>query len=242
MATWQDFRHSIRRANQIVDFWWRDDDAHRSDPQLDRLLSISSGFDVPLSLAVVPGWLQPSLGEALSQHGERLSCLLHGYAHENHAIPPERKCEYPASRDVGSVSAELQAGVATLHSALPDHWLGLFVPPWNRMAVEHYPALRNSGLIGLSARFNNSPVPGLCNLPVHVDIIDWQQRQFRGQSACLNDIISLIDEGASHPIGIMTHHLDHDEGCWVFLEELFSELRGLPNCRVLSARDCTQNA
>lgn len=50
--TWEAFAAEIaawRDAGLEVEFWWRDDDAGRPTPALDRLLRTASRNDVPLA-------------------------------------------------------------------------------------------------------------------------------------------------------------------------------------------------
>lgn len=227
---------AILDSEEPVRFWWRDDDAHRSDRRLDRLLSISERHTAPVSLAVVPAWFRPSLAQSLAGQVERVSCLLHGYAHENHAAPGARKSEYPENRNPESVASEIRRGHDTLRAALPEHYVPVFVPPWNRMAAVHYPALARARIQGFSARFNNTEASELHNLPIHLDIVDWQVNAFRGEADCIATLTQAIQYNPRIAIGIMTHHLDHDEACWRFLDALFSTLRDLENCQVLSIR------
>ncbi len=39
------------------------------------------------------------------------------------------------------------------------------------------------------------------------------------------------------PTGLLTHHLEHDEPCWAFIDRLLEETRGHPAVRWLSAEE-----
>src|SRR5216684_8019215 len=65
-ADWLDLERELdawRAAGRSATLWWRDDDAVRPTPALDRLLAIAAG--VPLALAVIPGPTGAPLAERL---------------------------------------------------------------------------------------------------------------------------------------------------------------------------------
>ncbi|MEM7377472.1 MAG: hypothetical protein AAF460_08195 [Pseudomonadota bacterium] len=237
MTSFLAFRRAVAHAPRAVQFWWRDDDAHRPDPQLDALLHLSKTHQVPVSLAVVPSWIQDGFADTLAPHTARVTCLQHGHAHANHAEPPARKCEYPETRSRTEVRSELQHGAQLLRQRVGTLYQPVFVPPWNRMSPVHYEAMQAAQLTGFSARFNNEPAPGLHNLPVDIDIIDWQSRCFRGTDACVGALVKALSTHPERPIGIMTHHLDHDDACWAFLDELFFEIGAMSGARVVCTRE-----
>ena len=85
---------------------------------------------------------------------------------------------------------------------------------------------------------------------VHVDPINWRERRFAGEGKALSGIIGELKarrDGATdadEPVGLLTHHLDHDAGLWKFLERLLprddaSSGCPLDRCRArLSRRRC----
>ncbi|MEX1108049.1 MAG: hypothetical protein WEC00_03975, partial [Dongiaceae bacterium] len=83
---------------------------------------------------------------------------------------------------------------------------------------------------------------------VHIDIFEWHPRaRFAGTGPVLEKAIRhLADrrEGRAdpdEPTGFMTHHLQHDAGCWRFVERFLRQsaahpaVRWLPAVRVFSA-------
>ena len=46
-----------------------------------------------------------------------------------------------------------------------------------------------------------------------------------------------VKPAAARPLGVLTHHLVHDEIAWLFLEGLFEATAGNPACRWASIRD-----
>jgi hypothetical protein len=77
---------------------------------------------------------------------------------------------------------------------------------------------------------------------VHVDPIDWRHgRSLKEPGSIVADIARLISHcageaaTADEPIGILTHHLAHDEAVWGFCEELFNRFASHPGLRFLEA-------
>lgn len=114
-------------AGERVQFWWRDDDASAGSPALDRLLALSDRCGAPVSLAVIPHQLRPSLVNAL--RGRRVDVLVHGWKHKNRAEPDQPRSEYPLTRPRDEMQAELAKAADLLREALPEHALRVFVPP-----------------------------------------------------------------------------------------------------------------
>src|SRR6185369_17023989 len=75
--------------------------------------------------------------------------------------------------------------------------------------------------------------PGLLQVNVHVDIIDWRGgRQFAGDAAVIGALVAAMrqrrgDRSSTgpEPIGLLTHHLVMDESAWVFMHRLFNQLK-----------------
>jgi hypothetical protein len=223
-------------------FWWRDDDAGRPHPGLERLMSLATTTGLPLGLAVVPAWLAPEVTEALQAAPAQVAVLQHGYAHANHETesqPGERKvrpAECGSARPVPVVLDELRKGAEILRGALGSRLLPVCVPPWNRIAPGVTAGLRQAGYQTVSAfgaRSAAEPVPGLLQVNCHVDPILWRDgKRFAGPGATLGKIRTHLANrrqgrvDPSEPTGILTHHRDMDPTCWVFIEEL---LRRLPS-------------
>jgi hypothetical protein len=108
--------------------------------------------------------------------------------------------------------------------------LPVLAPPWNRIdnaVVAQLPGLGFGGISRYRARLKPEAAPGLLQVNTHVDIIDWAGRRgFRGMEAVLGDLCDHLAArrsgavDAAEPTGLLTHHLDHDEACWAFLESL----------------------
>ncbi|MCW8883950.1 MAG: polysaccharide deacetylase family protein [Motiliproteus sp.] len=224
------------QQGRTATLWWRDDDACTDSAALRRLNQLSLDYQVPLHLAVIPAHADSSL-LSLFQQNSKLSALQHGYSHLNHAPANERKCELGHHRPLQQVLEELSTGREKLEQLIgSEQFNPTLVPPWNRLSDQLTEQLAKRGFIGLSTL---KPRPekrifGLTQVNVHIDIINWKERQFAGEERALAQLLSHLQDrrrqrvDADEATGLMTHHLDHDELCWVFCERLFQFLKGYP--------------
>jgi hypothetical protein len=220
-------------------FWLRDDDATRPSAALDRLFKLTAGFDVPIALAIIPAAAGQELAASLAPHAHAVP-IVHGWAHRNHAGTGAKKQEFGPHRPLDEMRAELNRALGKMNSLFPERLVPMFVPPWNRIAPEVVECLGKAGFSALS-RFGPAPdVPfgSVAEINTHIDIMDW-----RGSRGCKDhDVLArLLAEALAqslargrYPIGILTHHLVHDDTAWDFLEKLFSLMRGR---RWLSVRE-----
>lgn len=227
LSRWQD-------ASRVVEFWWRDDDACRPEPALERLYALAGRLGVPLALAAVPEESEPAAFEGLSAGA---AVLQHGTDHRNRATGAEKKTEFSTEEPVKSAIARLVAGRATLENVVQGRVLPVLVPPWNRIPPQLVEHLEEAGYRGLSTygvrNITNLPA-GLTQINTHVDIIDWKGgRRFCGTGQVLGQVTMLLAArrasrtGASQPIGWLTHHAVHDAAAWDFLEQLFEATCGV---------------
>jgi peptidoglycan/xylan/chitin deacetylase (PgdA/CDA1 family) len=242
-ADWQALHAELAcwaEANRIADFWMRDDDAVEPTAALDRLFALCASHAIPVTLAVIAAAAQKSLAERL-QAAEQATVAVHGWAHDNHAPANEKKQELGPHRPEQLVLAELAEAKARIDRLFGDRALPLLVPPWNRIHKALLPALGRLGFAAVSVYGRAKPAP-IHTVNTHVDPIDWH-----GGRGC-RDIDALIGElavelrwrretGSNEPIGVLTHHLVHDEPVWHFLEGLLEATAANPACRWLSARE-----
>jgi hypothetical protein len=219
-----------REAGRRPTLWWRDDDATADLPALRRLLALRREVALPLALAVIPAAIEPGLAPLLAGE-EGLALLQHGFSHRNHAAPGEKKRELGSERPRDSVLAEIAEGFARGRTVFAQAWLPVLVPPWNRIAPEVAGGLPALGLRGLSTHGRRpSPPSGLTQVNSHLDILTWKPRAaFRGEEAVLADLTAMLrarrledEPGKEEPLGLLTHHKQHDEEAWRFLFSLLS--------------------
>jgi hypothetical protein len=233
-------------TGKVATLWWRDDDAAAPSAALDRLLNLSARYGVPLALAVVPAKAQESLARAVAP---AVAVLQHGYAHQNHAAPGEKKIELGPQRPAQMILGELATGWLRLESLFAGKALPVLVPPWNRLAPFLLPVLPELGYRGLSQfgpRKRAVPVQQVRQVNCHVDPIDWRgSRGFIGAEAAVAALTAHLrlrleaGEGAAadEPTGLMTHHAVHEEGMWRFLDTLLSVTKQQPAIRWLPTRE-----
>ncbi|MGE0154863.1 MAG: polysaccharide deacetylase family protein [Reyranellaceae bacterium] len=235
-------------TGRVASLWWRDDDAARASPALERLLQLSAAYRTPLALAVVPALAQDCLARVLAAAATPPAVLQHGYAHQNHAAAGEKKIELGPQRPAQIVVGELATGWLRLETLFAGRALPVLVPPWNRLAPFLVPILPELGYRGLSqfgARARAMPVKHLRQVNCHVDPIDWRggtgfvgaPRAAAALAARLAQVLESGEGAESEPTGLMTHHAAHDAALWGFLDTLLSVTNSHPAARWLPARE-----
>jgi hypothetical protein len=243
MTGWRELEaalDAIARDGKSIRLWWRDDDAGRGDPRLERLLELAERRALPLALAVVPVWLEPS-AQARIAASAQASVLQHGFAHRNHAPAGQKSCEL-GGRAIETIEAELARGQETLVDAFGAAFLAVLAPPWNRFDHQLIGRLSACGFCGLSTygrRHGFEAATGLIQVNAHLDPIDWRgERLFVGEVAALERLIAVLDP--DEPIGILSHHLAMDEPGWQFLDQLLGVLAAHPGAVLCNAADLFQ--
>ena len=214
-----------------IDFWWRDDDATEPTLALERLLGIARVFAAPLALAVIPARAGRALAERLEET-EDVWVLQHGWSHTNHQPAGSRAAEVGDARPADTVLAELGAGRVRLDALFGPRFLPVLTPPWNRIAPEVAARRREAGLPGLSTFAGREAEPGRADC--HLDPIAW-----RGTRGYIGDERALMLAGeeiaarrtAPTAIGLLTHHLAHDDAVWGFVETTVAVISAHPAAR-----------
>jgi hypothetical protein len=246
MTSWQALSDEAARwrdAGRTADLWWRDDDAADVDPALDRLLVLQRDTAAPLALAVVPARATAALAQRLA--GEPgIDVLQHGYAHMNHAAPPDKKIELGLQRPAMIVLGELGTGWMALERLFAAQALPVMVPPWNRIADILVPTLPEIGYRGLSTfgpRKRAQPVRGFLQVNTHIDLIDWKGGGgFVGEEAALAALVEALGRsrrGDGEPIGLLSHHLAMDGRAWDFLRSVLEATKTTQGLCVRAARE-----
>lgn len=205
-----------------VRFWWRDDDARDVSPLLIRLAELSARYQIPLVLAVVPSGDCLRLARFLSPY-QWVFVAQHGVLHENRSNPGQPPSEFRPDDLVSYIAERISLGyskIVQLPRALP-----LYVPPWNAVHPNLYPALTQLGIQMVSAtgplliETNN-----LRQANVHLDLLRWRPTPyFRGRQRFLSRLWRLLRRRRlagtwREPIGLLTHHLEQDDASWQFLK------------------------
>lgn len=247
MTTPENFRANLRRhldalaeRGQRVEFWWRDDDAVEPSPALDRLLDLANRYEVEIALAVIPRDAGPALAERLADE-PRVSVLQHGWSHRNHQSKPEgeKAAELGTRRDLEEVRIELAEGRVRLERLFGDRFIPALVPPWNRISPDVARVAREVGLPGLST-FASNDAHEPHRLQTHIDMIKWKEgKRFIGWASAAARFDEIFGRRLLHkpePIGLLSHHLVHDQDHHAFLEATLSVTTTHPGARWPSVR------
>lgn len=209
-----------KARGQAPVFWWRDDDARAPSPALDRLLALSHRFGAPITIAAVPDGDIEALARTCGV-ADGVDLAIHGFRHENRAPAGQPSGEVNDEDLLADVMSELGTALEVFRRAGVGP--GLFVPPWNNA---HPTLVKALGLQGLSlsgyggVRDEGPPA----RLDAHLDVMRWKPRpRFRGALRFLLRARRLLAERREQglwrePLGLLTHHLDHDPSTWRFLE------------------------
>jgi hypothetical protein len=230
LDAWADQGHTVT-------FWWRDDDATEPTHELDRLINLSDACKAPLALAVIPGKIKSGLVDLIHDR-PRISVLQHGYAHENHAAPGQRKLELGGNGDQARLIADLKQGYEILAQHFNDRFTPVLVPPWNRIdakLVSRLSELNFTGISTMKVRRKACPAPGLLQVNTHLDPVNWRHNGgFIGVYPAIAILIQHLQARRTgyrdhdEPTGILTHHLVQNEAVWRFVEDLLRFLSGHP--------------
>lgn len=212
-----------RAAGRRPRLFLRDDDAVSDTPALRRLLALVRHHDVPLLLASIPAHADASLGRLAG--GEPLvTGAVHGWAHVSHSPIGQKPCELGRDRPIEIVLAEIARGREILGELLGGRLSGLLVPPWNRIHREVLERIGEAGFAGVSAHgWLEAPAP-VTPVNVHVDIIHWSGgrvgRDIGWIAAELLRNLQIARRKGFRAVGILTHHLTHDEQAWAGIEAI----------------------
>jgi len=221
-----------QQAGRVADLWLRDDDAIAPTPALERLLTAAARHRVPVTLAVIPAGATPALARRLAGVAG-VEVAVHGWSHANHAPPGVKKRELGPDRPAGEVLAELALGKARLEALFGDQLVPVLVPPWNRIDPELVDRLPPLGFRALSV-FGPERRVALPQVNSHVDIMDWHgSGGGRAVDELVADMTARLQamRETGGVLGLLTHHLVHDEAAWRFVERCLAVTGAHAACR-----------
>ncbi|THB77531.1 MAG: hypothetical protein D6B25_06590 [Desulfobulbaceae bacterium] len=205
----EQFATSLEQRSKPVPVFFRADDIGVSSQNFSRLLKLFEHYEVPLCLAVVPGWLTDTRMKtlrAICDPESELWCFhQHGWLHRNHE-QQGKKCEFGSSRHTDDITHDLLNGKRRLESILGNTvFQPFFTPPWNRCSDETIDQLAALGFKGISRDQAKRKNPSL--LPDFAINIDLHTR--REQSADLGFAAlgqELMRGLEQNMLGFMIHH------------------------------------
>lgn len=214
------------KAGRTPVLWWRDDDARAPSEPLDRLLELSRRHIAPLTLAAIASPHLPALVRRVEAE-PAVEIAIHGFKHVNRQPPGQGFGEVVPEDSLEWVRAQLRATVMAFHRAGSQPTL--FVPPWNNLAPQLTEAARDSSITAISAFDQDQDCEGdVTRLDAHLDVLRWKGGgRFRGRWRFLSRLRRLLTERRmsgrwDEPIGLLTHHLDHDAATWAFLDQFLA--------------------
>lgn len=214
------------KAGHAPVLWWRDDDARVPTGALEQLLTLARRHQAPLTLAAIAGPQLPLLVSRVERKG-RVEIAVHGFQHLNRQPEGRGFGEIIETDEIEWVRSQLRATIMAFHraGATPS----LFVPPWNNLQPQLMSALADSPLRAVSGFDQMASVDGgVARLDAHLDVLRWKDgARFRGQWKFLSRMRRLLRQRRlagqwGEPIGLLTHHLDHDHATWLFLERFLA--------------------
>ncbi|MGB7205698.1 MAG: polysaccharide deacetylase [Anderseniella sp.] len=206
--------------------WWRDDDAVTLTPALEKLQELAERADTQVLLAIIPAHADARLATYVKASSHLTACV-HGWAHVNHATYPDKKCELGNHRPLQDVLADVERGCARVRALFEGEFAPVLVPPWNRMRLDLVPHLAEVGIMAFSTFTHKLQEPRI-QANTHVDIMSWKGvGGARGKSldevaGDLTTAFGVSRKNGGYPIGLLSHHLVHDETAWEVLSELVS--------------------
>ena len=215
-----------RAAGQRPRMFLRDDDAVTVTPALERLVNLVHRHKAPLLLASIPSMTDDKLG-VLVRDELLIVGAVHGWAHVSHAPVGEKPCELGSHRPLETVLEELRQGRERLIGLFG--WVSdLLVPPWNRIEDTVLEHIGQAGFGGVSAHgWPERPLPAR-QVNAHVDIVHWLAgRVGRDLNWIYEELARNLAEARRHgfrAVGILTHHLAHDERAWASLDALMQRM------------------
>lgn len=226
---WRKRLDALEKEGRTLALWLRDDDAVDVTPQLERLLDLCEANAAPLTLAVIP----ENTGFPLAQHlanFEKVEVAVHGWSHRSYSAPPAKKQELGNDRPLPVILNEVQAGLGKLKALHGTRFVPMMVPPWNRISPEITAELPKLGFKTLSVFGREKPAP-LPLLNTHIDIMNWHGvRGGRPAETLYEELLSYLDQPVP-ALGILSHHLVHDETAWQFLASFLQSTAGHPACK-----------
>lgn len=203
------------RERRNARFWWRDDDATDVSANLTRMVKVAKDNGVAIGLSVIP--TKPTNRLRRFVDGNRnLDVLVHGFAHQSHALTGQAKREFGGSRTTNEMVDELKQAIELQRAAFGKRCLPVLVPPWNRIPpgiVKTLPKLGYGGLSTWKPRPKASPVPGLLQVNTHLDVINWRAGRTIKPDALVASLLlrklrwrRANPARALEPLGLLTHH------------------------------------
>ena len=222
--------------------WWRDDDTTELSVPLSKLSDLAAQFKVPVLLAVIPSLAKQELSAFVSSN-PWLDAATHGFSHTNHGDQDTKKTELTENslgRSVQDVAQELITSRKNMEDMFGLAASQILVPPWNRISTSALQTLPSIGFKLLSTFTDQKLSTDIHQINCHIDLMHWRPDRLAKTIREVTDelLICLQDRRISdypkQPIGILSHHLVHDENAWEATEFLMSYFAKQPCIKTLT--------
>jgi hypothetical protein len=262
--SWKDVSRELDRwaaRGLKARFWVRDDDACEASAPLARLHEFAARYDITIGLAIIPARIHPSLLKFMSEEGQRFHPMCHGWQHVSHSPEGSKWSEFGEGRPPEAAIKDAQLALDAFRSHFAGYD-AVFVPPFCQISNAVIEALPAIGYAGLSAgpgwlerklshlpssairlpaiRMPRRPRSGIRRLDVHIDPIDWQKRTAHSAATICNAVMKSLHPrymgvvSSDTPIGLVTHHLDHDDSVWAACNDVMDAVRYHPAVEFLN--------
>jgi len=118
--------------------------------------------------------------------------------------------------------ADVARGVERLEVLFGAHLRHALVPPWNRVRADLAAHLPQVGITAFST-FTHELLDPRRQANTHIDVMDWAARGGKPVDAVLAELaaaLAVARAGGGYEVGVLTHHLVHDEAAWAACEAL----------------------
>ena len=214
---------SVRKRAKI---WWRDDDAISQTAELERLTKLATQYQMPILLAVIPVYADHSLAQYVNST-PWLSAAVHGIAHNDHSVPDQKKTELTINhpdRNIEIILAELKSSVSKIEALFGEPASQILVPPWNRIDEEIASELEALDFKLLSGFADQYFKINLAQLNCQLDLMNWKPEKYgKKTDQVFEELLACLQKARTNdysPIGILSHHLVHDESAWTACQDL----------------------
>lgn len=208
--------------------FFRADDIGVPSAMFIEMVDLFKKYQMPLCLAVVPGWITAPRITSLKKITEEspLFCWhQHGWIHKNHETLGKKQ-EFGESRNDEELRHDLQRGKKKLSHLLGNDFCRVFTPPWNRCGQTTLDLLSELGFEAISRSSGASPEVsiGFTDFQVNVDL---HTRKEEEPQLCLDELLGELRLAlAQGNVGIMLHHQRMNNRALTFLENLLQQLAG----------------
>jgi hypothetical protein len=236
---------AVAAAPSPILVWWRHDDVGVDSPAFARIVAMAERRQAPVAFATVPKILKPECVNRILG-SKQATVVQHGYVHKNNAATG-KQVELGGAIDRNLLASQLRSGRERLAAAFGPRFLPMQVAPWNSIAPDVLPMLRDLGFTAVSTsgrRKVAEAAPGLRQINIHFDVYKWAApRGSRTYEENVKLLTTQVRASKGEPIGILSHHsVMKSEQDFVTLDRLLAFVQQQLNMRLVSVKTLMQGA